>query len=127
VSDTPVFDQTLSDVLLRARREVEAAQARCAEAEQRAAHAERAARVRRALVSDEVEERVRAGLAHAAPPLPDLQPPGERSRDESPDDHDELDDLTTPTVPSMAELLRSSAGGDRFFDSLLGAPVPDRR
>lgn len=124
MSDTPVFDQTLSDVLLRARREVEAARARCAEAEQRAAHAERAARVRRALVSDEVEERVRAGLAHAAPPLPDLQPPGERSRDESPD---ELDDLTTPTVPSMAELLRSSAGGDRFFDSLLGAPVPDRR
>lgn len=123
MSDTPVFDQTLSDVLLRARREVEAAQARCAEAEQRAAQAERAARVRQALVSDEVEERVRAGLAHAAPPLPDLQPPGAGSQG----DQDEQDDLTTPAVPSMAELLRSSAGGDRFFDSLLGAPVPDRR
>jgi hypothetical protein len=103
VTDTPIFDQTLSEVLLRARLEVEAAQARCVEAERRVAHAERQARVRQALVSDAVEERVRA---------------------DEPDD--ENDGVTTPTVPSMSDLLRTSTGVDRFFDSLLGAPVAER-
>jgi hypothetical protein len=122
VTDTPIFDQTLSEVLLRARLEVEAAQARCVEAERRVAHAERQARVRQALVSDAVEERVRAGLAHAAPPLPALR----SVTDQADEPDDENDGVTTPTVPSMSDLLRTSTGVDRFFDSLLGAPVAER-
>jgi hypothetical protein len=133
VSETPLYDQTLSDALLRARREGElarirgaqaeqdalrkvaaaeqAAAARVAAAEARAAQAERAARVRRALITDEVEDQVRHALASDAPPLPELRQAEEPEPEPEP-----------PPIPSMAELMRPHPGVNRFLDSLLGAP-----
>jgi hypothetical protein len=126
VTATPLYDATLSDLLLRSRlnaaaaehaaaarvAEVERAAAeRVAAAERRAALAEREARVRHAVVADQVEERVRAALALDAPPLPELA-----DRDDL-----ELPERVAPPVPSMQELLRPSPGVNRFFDALLGA------
>lgn len=110
--DTPLYDATLSDVLQRARLRVE-------QAERRADLAEREARVRQALVADEVEERVRTALADAAPPLPPLRTEQDEPADEP---LSEAGEREAPPVPSMAELLRPTPGVTRFLDSLLGAP-----
>jgi ribonuclease Y len=83
---------------------------RLAEAERSAALLERQERVRRALIVEEVEDRVRAELALDAPPLVAL-PSSPAS---------EADDVTAPPVPSMADLLRPSPGVTRFLDTLLG-------
>lgn len=124
MSDTPLFDATLSDVLARVRREADARVAPTAEAvrtaqlqavqaelELRAVRAEldrlrREAEVRAALVRDEVEDAVRAELASAAPPLSDLQP--------------EEDEPVAPPIPSFDSLRTSSKRLDAFFDSLIG-------
>jgi hypothetical protein len=92
-----LYDETLSDLLLRSRREAEAAVAaalvaaeqRADEAERRAALAEREARVRTALLADEPEPPADPGPV--APPLPSAQ-----------------------------ELFRTNPGVGRFLDSLLG-------
>jgi hypothetical protein len=109
VSDTPLYDATLSDLLQQARRE---ADRRVALAEERATTAEREARVRRALEAREIEERVRVALASDAPPLPALRTyPAEEPLDRE-----------APPVPSMDELLRPTPGVTRFLDSLVGGP-----
>ena len=120
MTDTPLYEATLADLLARARRDVEAArhaqeQARAevsraqhaaarqvAEAHARADAAVRAERAR----AEQAEEAVRQALADvpALPPLTGL--------DEEPGD--------APPVPSLAELLAPSPGVDRFFDALLG-------
>ncbi|MCW2599395.1 MAG: hypothetical protein JWM02_1224 [Frankiales bacterium] len=107
MSDTPLYAATLSDLLLRARRE---ADRRVALAEKRADLADREARVRRALVEDTVEEQVRAALVLGAPPLPTLR----AVVDEEPTERE------APPVPSMEELLRPTPGVTRFLDALLG-------
>ncbi|MGB8651259.1 MAG: hypothetical protein WCD35_11415, partial [Mycobacteriales bacterium] len=60
-------------------------------------------------VAEEVEERVRAALAHDAPPLPALA---------------EQEEPQPPPLPSAQEIFRSNPGVGRFLDSLLGAPGP---
>lgn len=116
--DTPLYGETLADLLQRARLRAERAEARADQAERRAELAERQARVRQALVADEVEERVRTGLADAAPPLPVLRTEQDEPADEPLADAAERE---APPVPSMAELLRPSPGVTRFLDSLLGS------
>lgn len=131
LTDTPLYGATLSDLLQRARDEAELVRARCAlaeraageriaEAECRAEVAERAAQAGRALLAEQVEERVRAALALDAPPLPvladDVEEPGHFL------DGFELPERVAPPVPSMAELLQSSPGVGRFLDAMLGAP-----
>jgi hypothetical protein len=117
MTSTPLYDATLGEVLQRARERVaqveQDAAARVAQAEQRALNAERQARVRQALVAEEVEERVRAALALDAPPLPALQADG---------DEPEPEEREAPPVPSMEELMRPTPGITRFLDALLGAP-----
>ena len=136
MSDTPLYDATLSDLLLRARRDVErargqaqqaqesaraeimraqeAAARRVAEAHARADAAVRQERVRRALLAEEAEERVRQSLADV-PPLPPLSAPADlplgTAAEEEP---------VAPPVPSMQELLAPSPGVTRFLDALLG-------
>jgi hypothetical protein len=170
VTDTPLFQATLSDVLLRARQDAARAQSRAvlaarrsaeraaeveqqarvatiaadrraaeatrliaaaeqvaaqkvaqaqvvadnriAEAERRAALLERQERVRRALIVEEVEERVRHELAHHAPPLPTLSPAPAAPADEQ--------GIEVPSVPSVAEVFRTNPGVARFLDSLVG-------
>lgn len=113
MSDTPLYDETLSDLLLRVRTE---AQLRLAEvetwakqeveaAQQRADRVERDYLARRALLTQEINEQVRASRVES-----DREPETERT------EHD------APPVPSMKELLQPSPGITRFLDSLLGAP-----
>jgi hypothetical protein len=124
VSDTPLYDATLSDVLARVRWEadarvaptaeaVRAAQLQAMQAEQelRVLRAEldrlrREAQVRAAFVRDEVEDAVRAELVAAAPPLLDLSP--------------DEDEPLAPPIPSFDSLRTSSKRLDAFFDSLIG-------
>jgi hypothetical protein len=124
VSDTPLYDATLSDQLLRARTE---AQARVAEAQtwahrqaqaaqQRADQVERDYLEKRAQLTREIEERVRATLVETAPPLPALRVDVEDEPAPEPTEQD------APPIPSMADLLRPSPGVTRFLDALLGAP-----
>jgi hypothetical protein len=101
VSDTPLFDATLSDVLARARHEVAAA---AAEVDR----LRREAQVRTAIVRDQVEEAVRAELASAAPPLIELTPAVEE------------DEPVAPPIPAFDTLRTSGARIDAFFDSLIG-------
>jgi vacuolar-type H+-ATPase subunit H len=113
VSDTPLYDETLSDLLLRARTE---AQVRIAEAQtwakreveaaqQRADRVEQDYLAHRALLTEEINERVRATRVES-----NQEPETERT------EHD------APPIPSMEELLQPSPGITRFLDSLLGAP-----
>ncbi len=121
VSDTPLYDATLSDVLARAQREADAraaeavrhAQLQAMQAEQELTmiraevdRLRREAQVRAAFVRDEVEDAVRAELATAAPPLLDLSL-GE-------------DEPEAPPIPSFESLRTSSKRLDAFFDSLIG-------
>ena len=133
MSDTPLFEATLSDVLARVRREAEArvapttdavreAQLQAVRAEQRAQALEaqlraaavevdrlrRESQVRAAIVRDQVEDAVRAELASAAPPLIDLSPVEE---DAGP---------VAPPIPAFDTLRTSGARIDAFFDSLIG-------
>jgi hypothetical protein len=147
VTDSPLFEQTLSDLLLGARNGVARAEARAAlsarraaeqadearqqarvevaraqhqaartvaEAHARADHAVRQERLRRALLIEEAEERVRQALV-AVPPLPALT--GRLAQVDGPLEEEEPE---APPVPSMAELLKPSPGVTRFLDSLLG-------
>lgn len=99
MSDTPLYDLTLSDVLHRARRE---ADERVAEAERRAAQAEQRT------VLAEQRAGVRAAIAQAA-----VEAATTGDRQEAPE-------RSAPQVPSMADLLLPSPGVNRFLDSLLG-------
>ena len=117
VSNSPVmYDETLSDVLQRARTRVAEVERRADErvalAEERAVNVEREAQARQAHVEREVEEQVRAALALSAPPLQALRV----DLDEEPFERE------APPVPSMAELLRPTPGVTRFLDSLYGEP-----
>lgn len=107
MSDTPLFDATLSDVLARARRE---ADARVAEAEAETDRLRRQSQVRAAIVRDQVEDAVRAELALAAPPLIDLRSVALEEDEPS----------TAPPIPAFHELRTSGARLDAFFDSLIG-------
>jgi hypothetical protein len=131
VSDSPLFDETLSDLLASARKGVERAEARAADARAQArdqvvrsqhqaaravaeAHARadlavREERVRRAFLAQEVEAQVRQSLADV-PPLPPLAGPVATEEVEP----------EAPPVPTMSELMRPSAGVTRFLDTLLG-------
>ena len=127
-SDTPLYDETLSDVLLRVRRQAEAraqagveavrataaaqvAQAR-ADAERARLAAERAvveaeqarrvAGVRRALRADGVA----AEAETREPAAMELEP-----KEDAPQ---------APPVPSMADLMEPGRGAGVFFDALLG-------
>jgi hypothetical protein len=124
VSDTPLYDATLSDLLLRARTE---AQERVAEAQtwahrqaeaaqKRADEVERDYHLKRAQLTQEIEERVRAALVETAPPLPALR------LDLDEEFEPERTEQDAPPIPSMEELLRPTPGITRFLDSLLGAP-----
>jgi hypothetical protein len=158
----PLYDQTLSDLLLSARRGAERAEARAALAARRAAeredevrqqaaleiarvhrlavaraaeverkaalhvdavrrqadHDARQERVRRAIVAELAEERVRHALADV-PPLPALA-----GRTVAVDGPVEEVEPEAPPVPSMAELLKPSPGVTRFLDTLLGPSGP---
>lgn len=136
MSDSPLFDETLSDLLAQARRGVERAEARAAEARAKArdqvvrsqhqaalavaeAHARadlavREERVRRTLIAQEVEAQVRQSLADV-PPLPELA-----GRVATADGQTEEVEPEAPPVPAMSELMRPSAGVTRFLDALLG-------
>ncbi len=95
MTDTPLFDATLSDHLLRTRREAEA---RIAEVEREAAARVAAAELR----ASQAEHR----QAVWAEP------------EEAPVERD------APPVPSMEELMRPMPGINRFLDSLLGVQHP---
>lgn len=132
MSDTPLYDATLSDLLRDARRSVELAELRVRAAEERArqaqheaarvvaeahARADRAVReerFRRTLLVEEAEERVRRELADV-PALPSLREPVEAA---------EAPEAETPPVPSMIDLLQPSPGVTRFLDALLGPSEP---
>ena len=158
MTSEPLYEQTLSDLLLSARRGAERAEARAALAARRAveresevrqqaaieisraqrlavvraAEAERKAmlqveelrrqaehearqeRIRRAIVAELAEERVRNALADV-PPLPPLA-----GRTIAVDGPVEEIEPEAPPVPSMAELLKPSPGVTRFLDTLLG-------
>jgi hypothetical protein len=124
VSDTPLYDATLSDHLTRTRNEAQALVAeaqtwalRQAEAaHQRADAAEREFALRTAQLAQQIEERVRATLVETAPPLRPLRV----DLDEEP--ALEPTELDAPPIPSMEDLLRPSPGVTRFLDALLGAP-----
>lgn len=129
MSNTPLYDATLSDQLLRARVEAQAKVAeaqswahRQAEAAQkRADQVEREYHLKRALLTQEIEERVRATLVETAPPLPALRVElDEESHDEQA--QPERTEQDAPPIPTMEELLRPTPGVTRFLDSLLGAP-----
>lgn len=94
---TPLFEQTLSDVLVQARLRVDAAEQRVAELERAA----ELARAREARLAREVEEQMRAALADP-----------------------ELPDRPAPPIPSMAEISVSARGSDAFFDALIGPARP---
>ncbi len=147
VSETPLYDATVSATLERLRAEAAEqatrhAQAQISAARQQAAQARAAAeqarheidalqaelvRVRRevdvraALREAEVEEDVRSGLVHAPAPLVDLRAE-EAVADTGPQVADEVDDEgpVAPPVPSLAELRTPSHRVDAFFDALLG-------
>ena len=119
MTDTPLYDATLSDQLLRARREGELARGALAEraaaqqvaaigrlADERVAKAEQ-----RAAEAERLAQQVRTTLAFSAPPLPVL-------RVEDPDE--EPLEREAPAVPTMEELMRPMPGITRFLDSLLG-------
>ena len=132
MSESPLYDATLSDLLARAREGVVRAEQRAAEAQRQAqadvfraqhaaarqvaeAHARadaavREERVRRAFLAQEVEERVRRSLVDV-PPLPPLSGPAPAVAE---------DPVEVPPVPSMDELLAPSPGVSRFLDALLG-------
>ena len=127
MTDTPLYDATLSDLLLRARTE---AQERIAEAQtwahrqaeaaqQRADEVARDYHLKRAQLTQEIEERVRATLVETAPPLRPLRVELDAAEPEVELERTEQD---APPIPSMAELLRPSPGITRFLDSLLGSP-----
>ena len=117
MTDTPLYEATLADLLARARRDVEradlaarqaqaevlrvqhAAARQVAEAHARADAAVRAERVR-------VEEEVRRALVDV-PALPPLSGVDEEH-------------VEAPPVPPMSELLGPSPGVSRFLDALLG-------
>ncbi len=106
MSDTPLFDATLSDVLAQARRE---ADARVADALAEVDRLRRERQVRAVILRDQVEEAVRAELAAAAPPLIDLRLVEEE--DAGP---------VAPPIPAFDELRTSGARINAFFDSLIG-------
>lgn len=135
---TPLYEQTLSDLLLQARRGVQRAEARAerarreaheqvmrsqhqaalavAQAHARADRAIREERVRRALLADQIEAEVRHALVDV-PPLPPLV-----GRVATPDGPPVEVEQEAPPVPSMAELMRPTPGVTRFLDALLGPP-----
>ncbi len=141
MSQTPLYDATLSATLARLRAEAgaqatAAVQVEVAAAKQQAAQAredaERArreleqvqvelARVRRevgiraALREAEVEEMVRSALVHAPAPLQPLAPAPQQVGAEEDDGGP-----VAPTVPSFADLRTPSHRVDAFFDALLG-------
>lgn len=143
MSPSPLFDQTLSDVLLHGRRDaerrlaaaagrVEAADARARAAERRASIASREARVRVALLADAAEDRVRTALALGAPPLPVLASAAETAVTEPPVAEpvvaEPVDaDPVVPPVPTAAEVFRPNPGVARFLDAMLAPPAPDAR
>jgi len=118
MTDTPLYDVTLGDLLARARRDVQRADeaARQAQEEVRRvqhqaarqvaeAHARADAAVR--LERVRVEEEVRRSLVDV-PALPVL-----RGFDD--------DEVEAPPVPPMSDLLGPSPGVTRFLDALLGS------
>jgi len=121
-SGTPLYEQTLSDLLLVARQQAQkevfrhqhAAARQVAEAHARADRLVREERLRRVFLAEEVEERVRASLA-AAPPLPPLV--GRLASVDAPVEEVERE---APPVPPLAELMRPTPGVTRFLDALLG-------
>lgn len=112
VSDTPIFDATLSDVLARVRRE---ADARVALATAEVDRLRREAQVRASVLRDQVEEAVRAELASAAPPLLDLDGAAPLDRDATVEG-----EPVAPPIPAFHELRTSGTRIDAFFDSLIG-------
>lgn len=129
MTDTPLYDATLSDQLLRARLEAQAqvsearswALKQAASAQLRADEAKRDYDLKRAELTAQIEERSRATLVHVAPPQPEqcldlAVEPG--AGHEAP----ERTELDAPPIPSMAELLLPTPGITRFLDALLGAP-----
>ena len=122
MTDTPLFDQTLSDLLLVARQQAQKevfrhqhiAARQVAEAHARADRLVREERLRRLFLAEEAEERVRASLV-AVPPLPPLV--GRVASADGPAEEVERD---APPVPPMAELMRPTPGVTRFLDALLG-------
>lgn len=147
MTDTPLFDATLSDLLLGARRGVERAEAQAALAARRAAEqaaearqqarievmraqhiaartvAEAHARADRAVRQERVR---RAFLGEEAEErvrlaLVDVPPlPELAGRTISLDGPLEEAEPEAPPVPSMADLLKPSPGVTRFLDTLLG-------
>lgn len=121
MSETPLFDATLADVLARARRGAErrveqaerAAAARVEAAERRAAAAEREYRVRQAVLEEQAEHRRQDSLRRNAELRLDL--------DEEPLDR------SAPEVPSVADLMVATPGITHFLDSLLGPAERERR
>ncbi len=136
LTDTPLYAATLSDALSSARDRVDRAQQRAAEAERRAAdvvakvqaqlaQAERVAKVRQALladqVADKVEEQVLTRLALGPPSLPELE---DGMTEQLSEPYPTELEREAPPVPSMAELLLPSPGVTRFLDALLGPTEP---
>lgn len=137
VSETPLYDATLSATLARLRLEARAhasaeLQSQVAAARQQAVQARevaeraqaelalvrREAEVRAALREAEVEELVRSGIVHGAAPLVDLMPPETPTVRPDPDADD--GGPVAPPVPSFADLRTPSHRVDAFFDALLG-------
>ena len=145
MSDTPLYDATLSEVLQKARREAELARARSTLAErraaERAARAERDARLKVAEVERlaarriaeaeqraehaQREARVRQGLVadeveqRVRMALAEAAPPLPPLHIDLSDGEEPLE-REAPPIPTMDELMRPSPGITRFLDSLLG-------
>lgn len=150
MSDTPLYDETLSDLLQRARHEAEVARARWTLAErtaaERAAQAEHDARLKVAEVERiaaqriaeaerraahaQREARVRQGLVadeveqRVRMALAEAAPPLPPLQ-VHPSEAEEPLEREAPPIPTMDELMRPSPGITRFLDSLLG-PDPER-
>lgn len=136
MTGTPLYEQTLSDLLEAARHGVARAEARAeqaredarnkvvetqhiaarqiAEAHARADRAVREERVRRTFLAQEIEAEVRQALV-SVPPLPKLA--GRVATADGPVEDVEPE---APPVPPMSELMRPTPGVTRFLDALLG-------
>ena len=126
MTDTPLYDATLADVLARARREADLARSRWELAErradERAEQAERDARLRIAQVEREAAAQVARAQAYVAAETARLarQDRVREALAEQPVD----EPTETPTVPSLAELRAPAGRVSAFFDAVLGPSGP---